>query len=349
MPNVPGGSPTRPWQKPYEFKRGAVPAFVRRASQMAKSNRSSVTIIAAIDAGSNGMRLAIGRVGDDGAVRELENLREPVRLGGDAFASGQLSEATMDAAVAAFQRFAGRIKEHEATHVRAVATSAAREASNSPTLVARIRKATGIRLEIIDGLEEAQLIFAGVAGAVDLTNRAALLIDMGGGSVEVTVARDGLALGCETLGLGAVRLLAQMKELGKSEADVGELVAPFRGATASLVKAEIKDQKLDVCIGTGGNLECLGRLRVPLLGKEKLGKVKLSDLDVMIDKLLAMTPAQRTEKLGLRPDRADVVAIAAIVLRMVMQDAGVTKTLTPGVGLNQGILRQVANRVRGSQ
>jgi exopolyphosphatase/guanosine-5'-triphosphate,3'-diphosphate pyrophosphatase len=332
--------------QPHGFTNPRALALERRTSKMAKSNGSSDTIIAAIDAGSNGMRLAIGRVEDDGAIRELESIREPVRLGGDAFSTGQLSDATIDAAVAAFERFAARIAEHEATHVRAVATSAAREASNSRTLVARIRKATGLRLEVIDGLEEAQLVFAGVAGAVDLSDRAALLIDMGGGSVEVTVARNGLALGCETLGLGAVRLLAQMKELGRSETEVDDMIAPFRGAAAGLVKAEIKEQKPDVCIGTGGNLECLGRLRAPLLGKEKLGKVKLADLDLMIDKLLAMTPAQRIEKLGLRPDRADVIAIAAIVLRMVMRDAGVTKTLTPGVGLNQGLLRRVADRVR---
>jgi len=313
---------------------------------MAKSNGSSGNVIAAIDAGSNGMRLAIGRIADDGAVRELENIREPVRLGADAFSTGQLSETTIDAAVAAFERFQALIEKSEATHVRAVATSAAREASNSRALVARIRKATGIRLEIIDGLEEAQLVFAGVAGVVDLTNRSAMLIDMGGGSVELTIARNGLALGCETLGLGAVRLLAQMKELGKSEGDTEVLIAPFRGAASGLIKAEIKDGKPEVCIGTGGNLECLGRLRGPLLGKEKLGKVKLADLDMMIDKLLAMSPAQRVEQLGLRPDRADVVAIAAIVLRMVMQDAGVTKALTPGVGLNQGLLRQISDRVR---
>jgi len=313
---------------------------------MAKPNGSSQNIVAAIDAGSNAMRLAIGRVDGDGSVHEIEALREPVRLGGDAFSRGRLSDATIDAAVAAFERFAERIREHEAGRVRAVATSAAREASNSGTLVSRIRKATGIRLEVINGLEEAQLVFAGVAGVVDLAGRAAFLIDMGGGSVEITVARDGLALGCETLALGAVRLLAQINDLGKSEVDVEEMIAPLRGAAAGLVKAEIEDQKPDVCIGTGGNLECLGRLRGPLLGKEKLGKVKLADLDLMIDKLLAMTPAQRIEELKLRPDRADVVAIAAIVLRMVMQDAGVARVLTPGVGLNQGLLRQVADRLR---
>lgn len=313
---------------------------------MTKPNGAAEHTIAAIDAGSNGMRLAIGRVEADGSVLEIETLREPVRLGGDAFSRGQLSKATIEAAVAAFERFAERIRRQKAAHVRAVATSAAREASNSGTLVSRIREATGIRLEIINGLEEAQLVFAGVGSVIDLAGRAALLIDMGGGSVEITVARNGLALGCETLALGAVRLLAQISDLGKAEADVEDMIAPFRGAAAGLVKAEIKEQKPDVCVGTGGNLECLGRLRGPLLGKEKLGKVKLADLDVMIDKLLAMTPAQRIDTLGLRPDRADVVAIAAIVLRMVMQDAGVAKALTPGVGLNQGLLRQVADRLR---
>jgi exopolyphosphatase/guanosine-5'-triphosphate,3'-diphosphate pyrophosphatase len=321
---------------------------------MAKTDDDAAEMIAAIDAGSNGMRLAIASIavntevdGDHGgAVEELESYREPVRLGADAFAAGSFSEPTIEAAVGAFTRFAERVERYGVRHLRAVATSAARDASNSRTLVSRILKATRIRLEVIDGLEEAQLVFAGVATAIDLSNRDALLVDMGGGSVELTVARNGLALGCETLGLGAVRLLARLKESGLGEADLDRLIGPFRGAAAGLLKAEIKDRKPDVCVGTGGNLECLGRLRGPLLGKVKLGKVKRSDLDPMIAKLLDMTPAERVAKLGLRPDRADVIAIAAIVLRMILEDAGVAKMLTPGVGLNQGLLRQVARRVR---
>ena len=310
-----------------------------------KANGQSARHVAAIDAGSNGMRISIARVNGDGIPREVEGWREPVRLGGDAFALGQLTDETIEAAVAAFTRFADRISVHGAKHVRAVATSAAREASNGRALVARIRKVTGIRLEIINGLEEAQLVFAGVASAIDLEGRSALLVDMGGGSVEVTVARNGQALGCETLSLGAVRLLAQLKEAGRDESAVDELIAPYRGSIAELIKAELRGKAPDVCLGTGGNLECLGRLRGPLLGKEKLGKVKLSDLDPVIRKLLDMTPAQRTAKLDLRPDRADVIAIAAIVLRMVMTDAGIAKMLTPGVGLNQGLLRQLADRI----
>jgi exopolyphosphatase / guanosine-5'-triphosphate,3'-diphosphate pyrophosphatase len=312
---------------------------------MGNSNKRSSTNVAAIDAGSNGMRLAIGRVDEDGKLRELETIRAPVRLGADTFSVGQFSDATMDGAVAAFGHFAGRIKANDVEHVRAVATSATRDSANGPALVARIAAATGIRLEIIDGVEEAHLVFSGVAAAVDLSGRAALLVDMGGGSVEVTVARGAVALGCEALSLGCVRLLSRLEAEGKVEADLEAFLAPFRGSVASLVRAELKDAPIGICVGTGGNLECLGRLRVPMLGKSKAGKVKVGDLDKMIEILLGLTPAERASQFELRPDRADVIAIAAMVLRMILRDAGVAKMVTPPVGLAQGLLLELAERV----
>jgi exopolyphosphatase/guanosine-5'-triphosphate,3'-diphosphate pyrophosphatase len=313
---------------------------------MGKANCDSGRLIAAIDAGSNGLRLAIGRLNGKGIVHEVKSRREPVRLGADAFSHGRFTEETLDAAVAVFELFAERIKLREVHHVRAVATSAAREATNGRQLAERVRRATGIRLEIIDGLEEAKLVLDGVTGAVDISSGTALLIDMGGGSVEATVVRNGLALGCETLGLGPVRLLERIRAEGLREADAELLVAPMRGAVTALIKAEIKGATPDICIATGGNPECLGRLRVPLLGKERIGKLKLTDLDPMIRKLLALTPGQRMAKLGLRQDRADVIAIAAIVLRMIMTDAGVSRMVTPGVGLAHGLLRRMARSVR---
>jgi len=302
-------------------------------------------LVAAIDAGSNGIRFAIGRVESDGKFEELENIRESVRLGADAFSVGRFSEATFATATAAFERFAGLMRANGIEHYRAVATSATRDTSNGKELVAHIRETTGIRVEIIDGLEEAHLVFAGVAAEVDLTGRTALLIDMGGGSVEITVARDGVALGCLALPMGGVRLLSQLRAAGKTERHAEELLEPFHGAAAGLIRTELKGKPVEVCVATGGNPKSLGSLRVPLLGKSKVGKVKLADLDRMIELLLDMTPAERETALDLRPDRADVVVIAAIVLRMIMREAEVTKTLTPGVGLAEGLLRQVAARV----
>ena len=314
---------------------------------MAAPLRQQPVLVAAIDAGSNGIRFAIGRVEVNGDFRELENVRESVRLGADAFSSGHFSEATMASATAAFERFAGLMRANGIVHYRAVATSATRDTANGKELVARILEATGIRIEIIDGLEEAHLVFAGVAAEVDLMGRTALLVDMGGGSVELTVARDGVALGCVALAMGGVRLLSQLRAGGGSERDLQELLLPFEGATSELIKSQLKKKNVEVCIATGGNPARLGRLRTALLGKSKVGKVKLTDLDRMIDLLVELTPKERETRLDMRPDRADVIVIAAIVLRMILREAEVQKALTPGVGLAEGLLRQVAARVQG--
>jgi len=334
---------TAPGQTARDFRFAGPDATSRRMSTGAFP---SSALVAGIDAGSNGMRFAIGRVEETGELRQLEHIRESVRLGADAFTTGTFSQATLDAAVAAFSRFAGLVKVNGIEYSRAVATSATRDASNGQALVARVLDATGIQIEIIDGLEEAQLVFAGVAAAVDLSDQNALLIDMGGGSIAITVARDAVVLASETFPLGSVRLLSQLRASGKSEADVEECVAPVRSAVADLIRTTLKGRSVDICVATGGNPECLGRLRGPLVGKAKLGKVKLSDLDTMIEALLELSPEQRSEKLDLRADRADVIVIAATVLRAILKDAGASRAITPGVGLVQGLIQQLAAGVR---
>jgi exopolyphosphatase/guanosine-5'-triphosphate,3'-diphosphate pyrophosphatase len=308
------------------------------------------THVAAIDVGSNGIRMVIGEIDDDARLTEVESVRESVRLGEDAFRNGKFADATIGKAVKAFERFSKLMAEHEVSRCRAVATAAMRESSNGRDLARAVREATGIKLEIINGLEEAQLVFTAVAHEVDLGQRTALLVDMGGGSVEVTVARNGHAMASESLRLGPVRLLQKLREKGLEEDDAAQLIAKFRGNVAGLVRGVLEDHEhLDVCIGTGGNIETLGRLRTQLLPKIKTGKVKLADLEEMVEKLLKMKVSQRVDKLGLRPDRADVIAIAAMVVRMIMQDADVPRMLCPGVGLKDGLLRQLADDVIGGK
>jgi exopolyphosphatase/guanosine-5'-triphosphate,3'-diphosphate pyrophosphatase len=299
--------------------------------------------IASIDVGSNGMRIEIAAVRPDGTRRRLAYERMAVRLGEDAFARGAIGDETMAATVWAFRHFRTLLDAFRADHVRAVATSAAREARNAPALVARIRETTGIELEVIDGLEEAQLIFTAVAAQVDLAGRTALLIDIGGGSVEVTVARDGRALGCETLKIGPVRLLQRIRAEGLAESDVPRLLERYGGSVESLLEAEMERGEVpELCVGTGGNIERLARLRVDMLGKKKTGKVKLADLELLIPRLLAMSVPERIERLRVRPDRADVIAIAALVLHMIVDEAGVARVLAPDVGLKDGLLARLA-------
>lgn len=298
--------------------------------------------LAAIDIGSNAIRLLIAERGEGGRFQPIESLREPVRLGADAFAKGRFTPATFKKAVAAFVRFRKILDAHGVSRVRAVATSAMRDTANAGDLIAAVEKKSGIRIEVVSGIFEAQLVFDAVGGAVPLEGRSAVLFDMGGGSVEITVVRAGLAMASETLPLGCVRLMQELRRRKWPEARVEELIAPWRGTVLRMLRANLGDVRPDVAVGTGGNLECLGKLRTQLLPKIKGGKVKLTDLDLMVPKLLALTPARRAKLMGLRPDRADVIAIAGVVLRMLMQDGGVYCVLTPGVGLKDGVLYAMA-------
>lgn len=315
---------------------------------MAESWRAKPVRIGAIDVGSNGIRLAIGEVDTNGAVKPLNSYREAVRLGKDAFApGGMLGESIINDTVAAFEKFKKLMDEQQVVRCRAVATSATRESSNGQALIDRIKEKTGITLETIGPLEEAQLVFLGVAGVVDVTHKTALMIDMGGGSIEVTVTRDRLALGCESLRIGPVRLMQKLADKGLAEADGPQIIERYRGAVKELIKAELEDNPPDLCVGTGGNIVRMGKLRTQLLGKTKAYKVKPGDMDTMIDKLLAMPVQERIGKLGLRPDRADVIVLATMALRLIIADLPIGRVLIPGVGLKEGLLRYVAHHPQG--
>ncbi|MFW6039295.1 MAG: hypothetical protein ACOC9P_02335 [bacterium] len=299
--------------------------------------------LAAIDAGSNGIRLAIGTIDARGALAESTNTRAAIRLGLDAFSLGWFTPDTIAQTVDCFKRFADTLGRQPITAMRAVATSAVREAENGRELVEAVSDATGIELQIIDGIEEAQLIFAGVSAQIDLKGRDAVLVDMGGGSVEVTVAHSGRALGCETLKLGPVRLLQGLRAKEMAEADTETLVERYRGTIGQLADAELDTRNPELLvIGTGGNIERMGKLRAQLLEKADTARIRAADFDPLIEKVLAMSPAKRIEKLGLRPDRADVIGIALIVMRMIVNDLGVRQVTIPGIGLKEGLLRQLA-------
>src|SRR5262245_27250078 len=138
--------------------------------------------ISAIDVGSNAMRMVIGEVDESWKVSVVENIRLPVRLGQDVFSKGYLEERTLQQTEEAFLHFRHVADDFQVARMRAVATSAAREATNRDLLIDRIYRTTGIEIEIISGEDEARLIHAAVSHVLELKNRRTLLIDIGGGS-----------------------------------------------------------------------------------------------------------------------------------------------------------------------
>lgn len=301
--------------------------------------------LAAIDVGSNAIRLVIGERDSHGDIRLLKKVREPVRLGKDVFAGGMISEKTRQKVVQAFLKFGSMLKEHRVSYVRAVATSALRESRNAALVIDDVRRAAFINIDVIDGLEEGRLIFSAVSHRVDLREKISLLIDIGGGSVELTVADHGQPLGSQTFQLGTVRILQLLEDKKRKERELRPLIAERLEPVRNFLKSSLKGLHIDHAIGTGGNFECLGKLRVALLQKNSIFSITHPELRQLIAHLESMTVKERIQYLRLRPDRADVLVPAALVTDAIMNLADVELLTIPYVGLRDGILSDLARKV----
>jgi exopolyphosphatase/guanosine-5'-triphosphate,3'-diphosphate pyrophosphatase len=321
----------------------------------------------ALDLGSNALRLRVveamapnaeGRsqlalLPGEGAStwREVVSLRAPVRLGAEVFTTGKLAPTSIGQACAALREFRLAMDTAKVDAYRATATSAVREASNGATLVERARREAGIELEIIEGVEEARLIQLAVVRQLSLFDKRALLIDLGGGSTEITFLDKGQSAFSMSLPLGTVRLLETVlkgtKNLGKEHARLlGEMV----DRALVEVRPHIAKLTFDVVVGTGGNIDTLAEL-CPLKPDKKDSKghgaapaVDLAALRPLFTKLCGLTPNERKEAYGLRPDRADTIVPAASILLKVAELLKAPSIVAPGIGLKDGILEELVDK-----
>lgn len=301
--------------------------------------------LAAIDIGSNAIRLVIGEIDHYGDIRILKKIREPVRLGADVFSLGGLSPKTREKALATFVKFRDILGSYGVRHYRAVATSALREARDRDEFVSQTLAATGIRLDIIDGIEEGKLIFSAVNHRVDLHDKTALLIDIGGGSVELTLVDDAECVATQTFKLGTVRLLESLNARGLKEKHLPQLLDEVLGPARIFLNELKQNYRVELAVGTGGNFECLGKLRVALLHKTSIFSMTRKELGDLAEHLLTMSLKERIQFLRLRPDRADVVVPAALVTKAVMEIAETELLTIPYVGLRDGILSELGSRI----
>ena len=295
--------------------------------------------IAAIDIGSNAIRLVIGEFDSEArSLRLLRKLREPVRLGKDVFATGSISDKTTKEAIAVFTKFKNLIEAYSVKTSKAVATSALREATNQDAFVKKIKAESGITISVIDGLEEARLIHEAVASQINLNDKMAVLLDIGGGSVEITVSQNAKVKATQSFELGTVRILQKMDELKLKEKNLKVWIDGQMPPVFEFIDKHTKNAPIDMCVGTGGNIEFLGKMRVQLLDKDSTFALKPKELQEIMNVLFSFSYKERVEKLGMRPDRADVIVPASMVVLSVLEHIGTQRLLIPAVGLKDGIL-----------
>jgi len=290
-----------------------------------------------VDAGSNAIRFLVAEFTSPAEFSTLAYERVPVRLGHQVFLTGQLAPGAMEGAVAAFASFRDQMKDMQLDAFRAVATSATREAENGQDLVGRVRRETGIELEMITGSEEARLVHLAVASRLDLTGGQWILTDLGGGSVEVSLVDDMGMLWSESHTMGSVRLL---EELGETPAGDPRGFNRILSDYVSTLRIPSPAQYWAPAgfVATGGNIEALATLTGTPKNARGLATMSTTDLRSVIDLLSRLSYQERITQLGLREDRADVILPAAMVYHHLARLAGVDEVLVPGVGVKEGIL-----------
>jgi exopolyphosphatase/guanosine-5'-triphosphate,3'-diphosphate pyrophosphatase len=279
--------------------------------------------IAAIDMGSNAIRFYVVETAGDSGYRVLENVREPIRLGGDVFLSGKIREENLRRAEAAFRRFRQLLKTHGVQNVKAVATCATREAANADQLLSRLERASGIRVEVINGDEEARLIALAVGRKIPLAKKSALIVDLGGGSVEIAFVENGRITLTDSHNFGAVRLLDLLSSAEEDLRGAGQLLSEYMDLVGQKLSRRGSGKKAALFIATGGNIETIASF--PDVGAQPhpdyLETVVLrpENLRKLMEQLSGMTLKSRMERYGLREDRADVVLPACFVYHRIAE------------------------------
>jgi exopolyphosphatase/guanosine-5'-triphosphate,3'-diphosphate pyrophosphatase len=287
--------------------------------------------VAAIDAGSSAIRLAMVEVGPTGIAKQREVRRYPFRLGAGVFASGHICPESIDELVRIFEDVVKRMQRAGVSRYRAVATSAMRDAVNGGEVADDIRKRTGLELEVISGAEEGRIMRLTLMRALGSLSSDCLLVDLGGGSLEVGRTTEPDAT---SLPLGTVRLLHRYPALlGKVDRD--RLDEVVKAVAAELGDPRAQPGATEVAIGTGGNLDALARL-VPV--KAAVPAIDVTKLPAFAARLARMPVDERVHRFGLRRDRADLIVPAAIVILALVAVYQLRLVVVPGTGIRESIL-----------
>jgi exopolyphosphatase/guanosine-5'-triphosphate,3'-diphosphate pyrophosphatase len=303
---------------------------------------------AAIDIGTNSIHIVIARLGPGGRLDILTREKESVRLGHGSGDMDRLEPAAMDRGIATLTRFRHLADNFDA-RVRAVATSAVREAANREEFLRRAREEAGIEVEVISGVEEARLIHLGVLQAVPVFDRQHLTVDIGGGSTEFVVAKADDVHVARSVKLGAIRLTDRFFPGGQTRGrNVRECRAYIDAYLAPLAH-EIEPWGFDVAVGSSGTINAVAAMIEHARGRDasrgvnnvSFTRSELADLVVAL--VAARTPETRLETVpGLDPRRADIIVGGAILLEEIFTTLGITTMTVSEYALREGALLDLA-------
>jgi exopolyphosphatase/guanosine-5'-triphosphate,3'-diphosphate pyrophosphatase len=301
--------------------------------------------IAAIDIGSNSIRQIVADVSPTGSIRIIDEMKAAPRLGAGLSRTGRLSAGAMRHALEAVQRMATLARQHGAARIHVVATSAVREAENRRDFLDLVREETGLKVRLLTGEDEARLSFRSALAHFDLAVRRAVVMDIGGGSLELAMSADGLIERLESFPFGALRLTEEFLGDRPKPRNLKKLRAKVRDGIRRALP--VRDWRGAQLIGSGGTFTNLGAMHLaarglPFDGRVHGTQVPLEEIEHLLDMLLASSRAERAAIAGLNPQRADIILAGLAVSAEVMARIEARDVTVSGYGIREGLLLESA-------
>jgi len=332
------------------YKKGIILPHSRRLHTpftprlVGKATISSVTkTLAAIDVGTNTIKLLVAAVDEDGALEVLAREKEMVRLGTETLFTGRLSEEAIEAGVSAVEKLVRDARGAGAEEIRAVATCALREAANAEVFQVAVLRRTGVSLEVISGEEEARLIHLAARSEFPSEMDPLLVIDVGGGSTELVVSRAGRILLTESIPLGVVRLATRFaRNDPPTRENRAEMKKAVRKAARRPVEA-VRKTGFRACVGSSGTIQSLSLVyEAAIRGREPrtAGHRTLTRSGLKkVNRILRRTTLREKLRVpGLDPRRRDIAVPGGILLGWILKQVGADAIVVGERGLREGLL-----------
>lgn len=287
--------------------------------------------LSSIDIGSNAIRQLIVEIKPDGAWKVLKKHRETIRIGTDVFDDGLIHINTQKRLILAFKRMAKLNRKFKVDRSLAFATSAFRDARNRKPILSAIYKLSRIKIKVISGRKEAELIRRAVQKSIGRDDRHCLLIDIGGGSVELTHLQKDKIFYSKSFKWGMVRTITESKVQSKTPGKI--LIEKLAESQKLMPKGQF-----EIAVGTGGNLDALAKLKLMTLKRGPNTIITTSELEEIYRIFLKTPAAARAATFKLKPDRADVIEPAMFLTLSLMKKYKIKKLKIPGTGLKEGAI-----------
>lgn len=318
-----------------------------------KPSAKTAKTVAAIDVGANSLRMVIAEVTSDGRIDVLERLQRAVRLGQDTFRRGRLGGESMRSALLILRDYRQLLDLYKVEKIRAVATSAVREASNSDTFLDRVFMVTRLQVEVIDTSEESRLTVSAVRKAVGnvlgVDQEQTLIVDVGGGSTLLSLLQSGEIVTSQSLRLGSIRLQEMFSTSEESPQRSADLLRQHISNALTTLQNSLPLSDIKSYVAVGGDVRFAAREIGEPTESVDLAIVRRADFDQFVERCERYTPEGLSKRHGIPFAEAETLNPALLVYQTLLHKTSAQRMIVSHVSMRDGLLLELAREVTGQE